>query len=59
MSKDELKTALIALGKITPALADEEFESIDAELDRRFTSTVLLGDWMVFKYDGKYDLRRL
>lgn len=59
MSKDELKTALIALGKMTPGLADEEIEEIDQELDRRFSGAILLGDCLITKVDVHYELRRL
>lgn len=59
MTRTELKTALIAVGKISEMTAEEDLNQIDIELDRRTASAILLGDWLVTKVDIHYDLRRL
>jgi len=59
MTRTELKTALIAVGKISEMTAEEDLNQIDIELDRRTAGAILLGDWLVTKVDIHYDLRRL
>jgi len=43
MTRQELKSALIALRLINPQIADNEMNEIDEDLDVRKTHTLLIG----------------
>lgn len=60
MTRKELTTALLAIRAISPFAIEKEMAEIDAELDHRFTKTILIGDWVVTKEgEDDYDFRRL
>lgn len=59
MTRQELKSALLAIGFIRPATADSEMRLVDEELESRIDKTMLANGFLVSKNGDNYEMKRV